>query len=244
LEVTCTTTLLSSAVGMVGGSAVRVHAIIPGASCPGHFDLSPSDARGVSRSRLFLYHGFERFIKRLGALGQTSVRQVAVKGSWLVPEVQIRALERVAEILGESLPEKRGYFRENATRRAAEIRLFLQRRSSQLASFRDVPVVCSVMNREFVEWLGCQVVGTFPRDENLSVQALQRAIEECRRSPVRLVLDNLQSHGKTGLTLARELKRPLIMLSNFPRQPDQSNPYLLELESNLKQMSAALNPKP
>jgi len=243
IEVVCTTTLLSSIVDAVGGELVETHTVIPSGMCPGHFDLSPGEARKLFEAKLLLHHGYEQFLRGMDFGGGTNILKVDVKGNWMIPDVQVPAVWKVAGILSGIQPALVDDFSSRAEDYAAAVHASSDSLLDRLSGCSGAPVVCSVMNRDFVEWIGLQVVAEYPRDEDISIKTMQEIIVEGRRRGVKLVIDNKQSSGKVGRTIADNLNVPLVVLTNFPETaPSEVSgyPYIRTLTGNCASVIEAL----
>lgn len=240
LQVTCTTTLIESVVRAVGQDRVSTTTIVPFGMCPGHFDISPGEVKRIKQSDLFIAHGFERFLQDLvkGDEQTISIIRAGIKGNWMIPGVHIKAVERITDILSSHAPTSAAFFQKNAARHSTNIRQEEQRIVAEFAYLKDTPVICSGLNAPFIKWLGFAVVATFPRDEDISVKGLREIVTAAKEAGVQCVIDNLQSSGKVGKTLASELGVPLIMLSNFPDEKPPS--YLGTLEQNGRKITSVL----
>lgn len=241
LQVTCTTTLIESAVRAIGRDRVSVTTIVPFGMCPGHFDISPSEVKRIKGSDLFIAHGFERFLKDLvkGEGDVIPIVRVGVQENWMIPGVHIKAVKRITDILSSRCPASASFFQKNAAQYSAAIRREEHRLLDELAYLRATPVICSELNASFIRWLGFSVVATFPRDEDISVKGLRDITRAAKRAGVHCVFDNLQSSGRVGRTLASELKIPLVMLSNFPGEKSPS--YLETLKQTGQTITAVLH---
>lgn len=246
LRVTCTTTLLSAVVNAVGGDRVTVHTIIPFGMCPGHFDLTPGEADKLRNADVLLYHGYEQFLKGVEPGSKTRMVKAGVKGNWLIPTVHTQAVERVRAILTEAMPTAGALFAKRAEGYSRALTQQAERSIKSLAAVRGTPVVCATMNRDLAEWMGCRVVAEFARDEDVSVKALHGILTEAKKSGAALVIDNMQSSGKIGRTIADELGIPFVMLSNFPdanAATADRPPCLAAVSNNCATVQNALNIK-
>ncbi len=72
------------------------------------------------------------------------------------------------------------------------------------------------MQRPFLEWLGCDVVGDYGRFEETTPERLAKLMDTAKARGVVLVVDNLQSTGAAGASLAEDLGAGHAVLSNFP----------------------------
>lgn len=244
LRVTCTTTLVSAVVSAVGGDRIDVHTIVPFGMCPGHFDLTPGEADRLRNADVLLYHGFEPFLKGVEPGSKTAMVKAGVKGNWMIPTVHTQAVERVRAVLTEAMPTAGALFAERAEGYSRAVAQLAEKSMKPLATVRGTPVVCATMNRDLAEWLGCRVIAEFARDEDVSVKALHGILTEAKQSGAVLVIDNMQSSGKIGRTIADELGIPFVMLSNFPDASSGTAdrpPYLAALSNNCTTVLNALN---
>ncbi|MFW5871306.1 MAG: metal ABC transporter substrate-binding protein [Verrucomicrobiota bacterium] len=243
LRVTCTTTLMSSVVDAVGGDKVDVNIIVPFGMCPGHFDLTPGEADKLRNADMVLYHGFEQFLEGVETSPETDMIKAGVHGNWMIPAVHIRAIERIESVLVEATPGASEFFAKKADSYSRAVTREAQLYTKLLKPIQGARVVCAEMNRDLAEWMGLEVVAVFPRDEAVSVKALHRILTEGRKQQASLVIDNRQSSGKIGRTIADELNVPFAMLSNFPGTGSPvpgAQPYLAALSNNCSAVVNAL----
>lgn len=217
LRVLCTTTHLGAAASAIGGDAVEVTTIIPFGMCPGHFDLTPRQAEALRLAELVFYHGYERFITAVASgLPEGAVQRVAVAGNWMIPGVHREGAIALAALLSAARPERAEAFAENLRRYLAAIDAAVAEQGRVLAALRGQPVLGAAMNSDVAEDLGFRVIGTFPRDDELSAQHLAALLAAGKSAGVRLIIENLQSGGKAGAGMARELGARMAVLTNFP----------------------------
>lgn len=244
LQITCTTTLIESAVRAIGRDRVSATTIVPFGMCPGHFDISPGEVKRIKESDLFIAHGFERFLRDLvnGDKHTIPLVSVGVRENWMIPGVHIQAVERITDILSSHGPSSAAFFEKNAAQYSGAIRRAEKQLLGKLAYLRDTPVICSELNASFIRWLGFSVVATFPRDEDVSVRGMSDIVIAAKRAGVHCVIDNLQSSGRVGKSLASELGISLVMLSNFPNERPPS--YIETLEQIGRKITSVLHAAP
>ncbi len=229
LRVVVSTTLLEGIVLAVGGDQVNVTPVIPHTMCPGHFDLSPRLAAEIAAADVFIQHGFETFARKLSFGPEGPFRVVLpVKGNGMIPAVHREITTAVCKALGTARPAATEAFGANAVRYLAQIDEVEQRLQPTRDALTGIPVLAAAMNAPFIAWMGCKVVGTFPRDEGLSASEMVTLGRAAQSNGVRLVVDNQQSLGRTGRMLAGELEVPLIILSNFPSTAEGGYPAALQ----------------
>lgn len=243
LRVTCTTTLMSSVVKAVGDDKVDVNVIVPFGMCPGHFDLTPGEADKLRNADMVLYHGFEQFLEGVETSRETRMIKAGVHGNWMIPTIHTQAIERIESVLAEATPEASDFFAKKADSYSRAVAKEAQRCTKLLKPIQGARVVCAKMNRDLAEWMGLEVVALFPRDEAVSVKALHKILTEGKNQQASLVVDNRQSSGKIGRTIANELDVPFAMLSNFPEAGSPvpgAQPYLAALSNNCSEVVNAL----
>ena len=239
-----TTTAIESIVSEVAKDELVVISLIPPDTCPGHFDLKPSDALKLNSAELLLGHSFEKetFLKKVAGLIQkeSALRIVAisVEGSWMVPDTYISAVDEITKILKGQFPQQAGDFESNASRYKEQIQREAEylKAGAQRLRLDKINVVASNMQKDLLVWFGVKVVAIYGRPDEISVLELQRLIEQARAHDVRVVVDNLQSAGKAGKPIADELGIARLTLSNFPRVYGGKVSYLDTLKENAQQL--------
>jgi ABC-type Zn uptake system ZnuABC Zn-binding protein ZnuA len=241
LRIVCTTTALEAVVAAVGQDLVEVSSIIPEQSCPGQYDLTPSLVQKLRQADVVCCHDFEQksFIDKLIRMSgnpDLDIKRIAVPGSWMVPDVQVRAVEQVCSLLSKERPQQAALFAHNAAQYTKQVGIESIRLKRRLESLglRGSSVVASSMQQDLLRWMGFVVVGTYLREEDVTVRSFQKVIERSRSRNVVFVVDNLQSGAEIGAPLANELRAKHIVFSSFPRAYGKNVSYLKTLQENLK----------
>ncbi|RKX71786.1 hypothetical protein DRP53_00430 [candidate division WOR-3 bacterium] len=231
-----TTSMIGSIVKSIGKDRVEAITIVPAGMCPGHFDLKPKEIDRLSHAKIILNHGFEGWLKKLAlALPEVRIETVGVKGSWMVPEIHLRAAEVITRILSLSFPEDSALFQSNLRSYRARIDSIVKQ--FDRSKFKGVKVICARYQAPFLSWVGFDVVATYGRPEDLSPKELARLIDLARGSGARLVVDNLQSGPDAGRPIAEAASINHLVLTNFPI--DQSYPQTLI--ENMKRLDECLS---
>ena len=241
LRVVCTTTALEAVVAAVGQDLVEVCSIVPEQSCPGHCDITPSLAAKLQRAELVCCHDFEpkSFIDKVTRMSGNSgleVKRITVAGSWMVPDVQVKAVEQVCSLLSKTRPQQAALFAHNAAEYSRQVGIESMRLKRRLesAGLRGSSVAASAMQEDLLRWLGFVVVATYLRQEDVTARSFQKVLERSRNKNVIFVVDNLQSGPGIGAPLSRELGAKHVVFSNFPLAYEKKVSYLRTLEENLK----------
>lgn len=218
------TALMQSVVQDVLGGETAPAVLIPPGSCPGHYDMRPSDIERVAQCEALLLHPWQvdmpnvASVIRASGIAPERVHVVPAQGNLMVPEAYAHALEAVAEVLaanGLATSDASA----KATKRSAEARALGETLEARLAAAgtRETVVLCQNMIAPFVEWAGFSVAGVFGRSEDLSVGDVEALVQLGKASSVSLIIDNMQSGDeKMGAVLARETGAERVILSNFP----------------------------
>jgi zinc transport system substrate-binding protein len=223
LKVVTSTSLIAQIVERVGGDKVSVVNIIPPAQCPGHFDIKPGDIQKLADAKLFLIHNWqgEQFSDNLIASADNSdltVVKVDLAGNWMTPPVQRDAADKIAAALTQVDPDHGAAYQKSAdeyksdvTAKESEIKVSLDK-----ANLAAVNVLCDEQQADFIQWAGFNITATYGRPETFTPQVVKDLVDKGREEGVTLVIDNMQTGGESGKSLAEELGAGHIVLSNFP----------------------------
>ncbi len=245
LKVVTTTSLLGSIVDQVGGEHVSVTVVVPPASCPGHFDAKPGDIQALAEADLFLKHGWEGFADGLIEAADNpdlKVITVQIEGNWMVPFVQDQAVDELMAVLSEADPAQQADYSSNGEAYKMVIEETEQRLKEKLSSANvdQVPVLCTEYQAGFVKWAGFDVVATYGRLEELTVEQISDLVDQAREAEVLLVIDNLQSGPETGAGMAQEIGATQVTLSNFPGGFEGTETWEKAVEKNIDLLLEAL----
>lgn len=239
--IVCTTTHLSELVESLAKDVFQVETIVPWGMCPGHFELKQSDIENIRKAGLILGHGTEKFLAMFEKdKPDSSVADISIPGNWMIPDVRKKAVEQVALILADKFPANAETIHTNLLAYKNRIDSLKSELQSSLKKTTGMPVVCSTMCAEYAAWMGLDVAAEFQRDDDMSLRGMQDVIVRARKAGARIVIDNRQSSGKIGQSLARQLNLPLVMLSNFP-EPNPAGQ--ISYEDTLKKNVMALDPQ-
>lgn len=236
LAVVCTTSHLSAIVMAVGGESLKVATLIPYGMCPGHFELTPVQVSDLKQADIILAHGYEHFLDNLIQKTDIKIEKIDMIGNAMIPDIHLEIADKVIDILIRYAPGRKNIFVHNLEEYKKKVGLAEREVKAMTPCFQNASILCAEMNRTFLEWLGCTLVASFPRDEDLSLQNMHAVLKNAQQHRTQLVIDNLQSSGEAGQTLADELQIPLIIISNFP----SDNNYIFTLLYNCTSIFNAL----
>ena len=125
LRVITGTTLIAEIVRDIAGDRVTVDNIVPAATCPGQYDVKPSDVAAAVRGNLLLMHDYQQQMQDVKGVinaannSNLAIKVIAVPGNWLVPAVHASAIDSIAATLSGADPADAAYFSQRASERRA-----------------------------------------------------------------------------------------------------------------------------
>jgi zinc transport system substrate-binding protein len=247
LKVVTSTSLIAQIVERVGGDKVSVVNIIPPAQCPGHFDVKPGDIRQLADAQLFFIHNWqgEQFSTDLIASADnknlTTVK-IDIAGNWMTPSVQEQAADKIAETLAQMDPENSAAYQKAATEYKAAVTAKGSEVTEKLSrmDLGSVNVLCDEQQADFVKWAGFNIVATFGRPETFTPQVVKDLEDKGKEGNVTLVIDNMQTGGESGKSLAEDLGVKHIVLSNFPGGYDNTDTWEKAVDKNIELIADAV----
>ena len=241
LKVVTSTSLIAQIVERVGGDKVSVVNIIPPAQCPGHFDVKPGDIQKLADARLFIIHNWqcEKFSDALIASANnknlTTVK-VEMAGNWMTPPVQRDATDKIAAALSQIDSDNGAAYQKAATEYKAKVTAKESEIKAKLGqvNLAAVNVLCDEQQTGFVKWVGLNVIATYGRPETFTPQVVKDLVDKGRTGKVALVIDNMQTGGEAGKSLAEQLGVKHIVLSNFPGGYENTETWEKAIDKNIE----------
>ncbi|MHA1893941.1 MAG: metal ABC transporter substrate-binding protein [Candidatus Helarchaeota archaeon] len=207
-----------------------IESIMPGGTCPAHYDTTPSDITLISGADIIACIGYPEngwlpdLLSAAGrdeakfAMGSNNIQNFT--DAWLVPNNAITYLNILTKKLNTTYTStenittfetNRANYVLNLEGNATEI---LTTASSN--SLTGIPVLAMQWQNDFCEWLGLNVVGTFGSDESLTTQDIIQLAMTAKAAGVHLVISNLQSGTEAGAEIAKQCGAIHVIVSNFP----------------------------
>lgn len=218
--VAVTNSYLQAAVADLMGEDFAVVPLAGPGTCPGHFDLRPSQIERLSTCRLLVRFDFQRRIesKLRGRLGDSlTVAAVENNGGMCEPSNYAEACGQIADALvAADLID-----RPAADARLAEIRRRMESLHEwsveQIASagLRGLPVVASSHQEAFCTGLGLNVAAAYPGGDARPSQ-LDEVVAAAQSAHAGLLIANLPAGRRTADMLAERLGVAVVVFANFP----------------------------
>jgi zinc transport system substrate-binding protein len=219
-------------------SSVRVERLLPPASCPGHFDLSPRVVPTLRTAVLVIRHSYQDALeKKLIVLGASDVSIVTAPtpGSLVIPENYVALAESIEAMLERALPDCASRARsslEALRRRATNV---ARKARAKTRSIQGTPVIASAHQAAFCRWLGLDVLADVPRPEDVTPREMARLLA----TRPRLIVGNLQEGDRTVRALGDRLGVPVAMLSNFPDAAGYGETHAELVDANARRIIEA-----
>lgn len=239
--VATTTSYLEAAVCDLPGEEAPVLRLAEPGTCPGHFDLRPSQAETLRRCRVLLRFDFQKSIETPLAgcgINGPAVGAITVRRGMGLPESYLEASRQTAEhLVGTGLLE-----RAAAEDRLGALAARLETLGSELTNrvaqsgLAGMPVVASAHQRDFCEWLGLRVVATFRAADTASIREIEQAIAAGRLAEVKLVVANRPEGRRTADALAGRLGARVVVFENFPDRVNGRISFAQMIRANLARL--------
>jgi zinc transport system substrate-binding protein len=217
---TTTSYLEAAARDLLGGNLSVVRLAEPG-TCPGHFDIRPSQVAELRQCRALIRFDFQKSLdaKLAGTdTNQPRVAQVSLPGGMCRPDSYLAACRQIADhLVALDL-----LARTNADTRLQAITSRLDALSREAtnrlaqAGLAGSPVIASAHQRDFCEWLGLRVAAAFRAADTASIGEIEEAIDAGKLAQIKLVIGNLPEGRRTADALAERLKARAVVFENFP----------------------------
>ena len=219
-EIAVTSSYLHAAVRDVAGNDVSVFCIVPPGMCPGHFDLKPSEAQRLVRSRLVVAFDFQRGIGQFlptDGRGPT-LQTVDAPPGLCIPATYLTVVNQTAAILSAAFPDRAATFAQRAADVAKRMATLEAECTAMMEAHRlnGASVLASPHQAAFAEWLGLEVAATFAGRDVETAANLNTAIQNAEKKSLRCIIANQQEGTQLANVLAERLGAPAAVFSNFP----------------------------
>jgi zinc transport system substrate-binding protein len=220
-QIATATSYLESAAHDVLGEDKGVLRLAEPGTCPGHFDVRPSQAVALRRCQALLRFDFQESLDAVldgSGTNRPFVVEVTIHDGLCRPASYLSACRQIADaFVSHGILE-----RTNADMRLESIAMRLDSLTRQStnrvaqAGLAGRPVIVSVHQSDFCAWLGLKVVASFRAADTSSVAEIDEAISAGKFAQVKLIVANLPEGRRTADALAERLKAQVAVFGNFP----------------------------
>ena len=241
--VVCTTSILSHLTEEIGQDLISVTTIAPAGMCPAHFDIKPSQIQAVREAKLLISHNFEPWIENLlTSADNTDIERLILAGPWNTPKNAIGKINEITERLGKIFPQKEELFISNAQKFIQRIKQNSDKikENAERLNVSRFKVISSFHQASFANWLGFEVITTYPSPEMISTKQFLELLLIGKSEEVNIIVDNLQSGTDFGAKLAKDVNASQAILTNFPGLIPQTETLIAMLSYNAEQLFNAI----
>ena len=250
VDIMASSSFIANIIQDVAEGKLETRALIPPGTCPGHYDVKPSDIEALTNSKAFFIHNYQQNYENITGLIEAVenpnliITVINITGNWMTPPVQAEAVGKIAQALGEIDADNAAYYQEKAAERAQAILAKGEEVKDRLLEARveQVKVICAEMQAGFVSWAGFNITATFGRPEDLSPAQIADLIDNAQESGVTLMIDNLQSSSTTlGASMEQDIEAIPVTISNFPGGLEDTETWEKAIDKNVDLLLDALN---
>jgi ABC-type Zn uptake system ZnuABC Zn-binding protein ZnuA len=210
---------------------------MPGGACPAHFDINPSQVSDIIDADIIISLGWESWLTnisdKLVSVGQSQISCLGL-GEWSLPSNAVKFVEKIRDDLSVIIPEQNQTIQTNAQNYIDEI----NEKSAELKNMvtnlnhQDRKVIVMQWQKDFVEWLGFEIVASYAPPEGLSAQDKINITNAAKSEGVYVVIDNLQSGTEFGELIATDNGLSHVVFTNFPGAYENVDTYLEMINYN------------
>jgi zinc transport system substrate-binding protein len=246
-KIATTTSYLEAAARDLLGDNVRVVRLAEPGTCPGHFDMRPSQVSELRQCRALLRFDFQKSLDaKLAGDGTNnpSVVEISIHGGMCCPDSYLTACRQVADHLVTFDLLSRTNTQARLQAITARIEALSHDATNRVAraGLAGAPVIASGHQRDFCEWLGLKVVATFRAADTASISEIGAAIDAGKLAQIKLVIANLPEGRRTADALAERLKARVVVFENFPALRESRVSFDDMLSVNVENLLGAVVP--
>jgi ABC-type Zn uptake system ZnuABC Zn-binding protein ZnuA len=237
INIVCTNSVLADFASNIITENVTITHIMPGGACPAHFDLNPSQVSDIIEADIIISLGWESWLTnisdRLVEVDQDQVKCLGL-GEWSLPSNAIKFVEKIRDELSILIPEQNQTIQTNAQDYINEINEKSIELKNMVANlnYNDRKVIVMQWQKDFVEWLGFEIVKSYAPPEGLSAQDKINITNIADTEDICAIIDNLQSGTEFGELVAKDTGASHVIFTNFPGAYENVDTYLEVMEYN------------
>lgn len=242
-----TNSYLASAVKEIAGGTTPVFTLAPPGTCPGHFDIRPSQVNQLRSCRLFLRFDFQQALDRqlqdLAHEGLT-IHTIDTHGALNEPATYLAACRQIADLLVASHRIDPATATDRLTKLEHVIDVFSRESQVKIdqSHLRGQPVLCSHHQEGFCTWLGLTPAATFTGSDAVSLGQMDRAIQVSRQAGVTLIIANRPEGRAAADALAERLGARVVVFDNFPDEPVKTGTFKAMVSRNIDRLLQTVQP--
>jgi zinc transport system substrate-binding protein len=234
---------LGAAARQMSGDTADVVELAPPGTCPGHFDIRPSQIDALRACRALFRFDFQSGLdKKLAPLAADGLRieSVELDAGLCTPSAYIRACRQVGDALTDAglvtADEQAERFRA-VQKRMHDLANSIKTQIKD-AGLNELRVVSSGHQADFCKFLGLDVVATLGGSDTTSVSTINSALAE--GESVQAVIANLPEGRRLADAIGQRLDVPVVVFANFPDQTNHNGQFDELVRANTARLIEAL----
>lgn len=187
-------------------------------TCPGSFDIRPSQVNDLQTCQALLRFDFQKGIDAKIGHDGLKIVEIAEVGGLNEPATYLSTCREVAQAFVSLGWMERG----QADARLSQIEARLKQKAEwahtqiEQAKLASIPVITSVHQKAFCQWLGLKVTATFRAADAANVGEIEKAIAAGTTNSTKLIIANLPEGRRVADALGQRLSARVIVFENFP----------------------------
>jgi len=242
VNIVCTNSLLADFTSNLIKENVTVDYIMPPGVCPAYYDTTPSDVNKIVNAEILVSFGSPFMEPWLSDLleynSNCSVIECKNMGEWNIPSGAKKYVRFLTDELARLLPNLNETIHINSQMYISEINDTAQELQNLIETngFTGKNVVCMQWQKEFLEWLGLNVIYSYGPPQGLSSQDQLNVVNAALTNDTCAIVDNLQSGVDFGAQVASQTGATHVVFTNFPGAIPGTDTYLDMITYNTEQL--------
>ena len=220
IKVSVTSSHLYSLLKEICSDKLELTLIVPPIVSADNYELDRAVLTRMLRSNIILYHYWQDWAKRIKyEMGNLSIvyKELKTEGNLMIPYINIRAAEEIAEMFGYLDPDNKQFYERNLVKYVYRVNHVASQISVRASlKYHNKKIVCNNKLTDFMQWLGCDIIAEYGKPENVSPAQITKIAKKIEKNNVQVVIDNLQTGTDIGEKLAKDLNIEQIVISNYP----------------------------
>lgn len=238
----CTNSVLADFTSNIITENTTIEYIMPSGVCPAFYDTCPSDVNKIVNADIIISLGSPIKEPWLNDLlnYNSNYKSIECKnlGEWNIPSGAKKYIDCLKTELLELFPELNASINKNTYNYIKKI----DNKSIELhnaiedAGHLEKKVICMKWHKDFIEWLGLNVIDNYGPPQSLSLKDELNIIINASDNDVYTIIDNLQSGTDFGAKVASESGASHVIFTNFPQAIPGTDTYLDMITYNTEQL--------
>lgn len=219
---------------------------MPSGVCPAFYDCPPSDVSKVVSADIIISFGNTKIEPWLADLLTHNENVLLIEckdlGEWNIPTGAKKYVNCLTNELIDYSVSSNNAIIENSENYTSKI----NKKSNELIkkiednNLTDTKIISMSWHKDFLEWLGFDVVYSYGPPQSLSTQDELDIINAATENEVYVVIDNLQSGTDFGAEVSSKSGATHVIFTNFPGAIPGTDTYLEMIEYNTDKLIEAI----